>query len=101
MQFLWGAFVAQLAASLVLLAEYGIPVSHYVGILAVSSARENFWDGFARCEVFALYGWMVAATTGVLVGDARDDPARATRITFVASLLGLLTIAALFTWAGA
>jgi phospholipid/cholesterol/gamma-HCH transport system permease protein len=101
MQFFWGAFVAQLAASLILLAEYGIPVSHYVGTLAVASARENFWTGFARCEVFALYGWMVAATTGALVAGSRDDTARATGITFVASLLGLLTIAALFTWAGA
>jgi phospholipid/cholesterol/gamma-HCH transport system permease protein len=100
-QFLWAGFVAQLAAALVLLARDGVPVSHYVDILGGASARADAWAGFARCEATALMAWMVAATTGTMASGTLDQTAHATRITFLVSLLGILAIAAVFTWAGA
>jgi hypothetical protein len=55
----------------------------------------------ARCLAASGFAWMVAATTAVSSLPTPDRQARATRTTFIVTLLGLLVLAAAFTWAGA
>ncbi len=100
-QFAFATAVSQLAAALVLLADYGIPPGHYADALANSAARADIWSGLARSEAAALLAWLVAATAGVnaLPGPERGTPA--VRTTFLLTLLGILVIAALFTSLGA
>lgn len=100
-QFVCAAAVGQFAAALVLLAEYGIPAGHSADALVGSAARADFWSGFARSEAAALLGWLVSATSGVNAVPGPEQGAAAVRTTFLMTLLGILVIAALFTWLGA
>lgn len=100
-QFVAVAFVAQLAAALVLQGKFGVPALHYFDILAGPSARADMWSGVARSEASALLTWVAAATIGVRVADGPEGMEHATRATFFASLLGTLLINTVFTGFGA